>query len=470
MSLRLVSAIVVAAFVLPTWACRKPAKVILTKDQRSRIEENILKERPQPKVAVNANFGDNIMLLGVDLSSDRVKPGEQVTITWYWEALRETPGEWKVFGHLELPGGKRMLLDHTPVGELYPIFQWKKGEIIRDIQRFVVDADTKPGVAVLWAGIFNEEIYRERGGGDRMNVVNKDKVTHDGDNRVKVVQFTVVEGGEASQASRPLVLKAYKASGPVKVDGQAHEPDWAAVITSAPFQLASRGAADAQRSTTVKALYDDKALYFFFHVLDKAIEATLKDRDSELWKEDVVEIYLDPGADGKDYVELQVSPANVVFDAQFKSHRTPDWKEARAWNLQGLETAVVVSGTLNKPDDQDTSYDVEVAVPFAALTGLAKVPPEPGTTMRVNFFRMDAEGGKIVGAQAFSPAGNDFHDLTKAGTLEFAGQRPGAAEAPIAPAAGSQPLRVQVSPSVVKAATSLRQPPLEARPPRPPVK
>ena len=137
--------VLVAMVMIAGIGCRKPAKLILTKDQRVRIQENILKEAPKPKYVLNANFGDNIKLIGMDLSADKVRAGETMTVTYYWECLKEVPGEWKVFVHLELPAGKRMILDHHPMGELYPIRIWKKGDIVKDVQRFAVAADTKSG-------------------------------------------------------------------------------------------------------------------------------------------------------------------------------------------------------------------------------------------------------------------------------------------------------------------------------------
>jgi hypothetical protein len=420
MSSRKVALLLTALIVALGAGCRKPAKVILTKDQRSRIDENILKEAPKTKSALDANFNDSIKLIGVDVSADKVKAGDAMSVTYYWECLKETAGEWKVFVHLEGPGGKRMVLDHVPVGELYPIAQWKKGDIIRDVQKFTLDADVKSGTATVWGGIFNEEIYREQGGGDRMKLVNKDKVPNDGDNRVRMITFAV-EGKEAATPPKPAAaLKAFKAMTAPVVDGKLDEPSWQTAASSSPFAGADGRAADAANATTVRTLWDDKNLYVGFHVLDKSIESTFKSRDDELWTQDVVEVYLDALADGKDYIELQVSPANVVFDALFKTHRTPDWKESKSFSIEGLQTAAVVTGTLNKAGDEDTSYDVELAVPLAAIPGLAKVPPDPGTTMRVNFFRMEAKDGKVIAAFAYSPTGGDFHDLSRAGMLEFA--------------------------------------------------
>lgn len=398
------------------YSCRKPAKFVLTKDQRARIEENILKEPPKPKFALDANFGDNIILIGADIKPEKIKPGDTVEVTYYWKCLKETPGEWKVFVHLELPGGKRMNLDHNPVGELYPISQWKKDEIIKDVQRFTIDSDVRSGMAILWGGIFNEEIYREQGGGDRMKLINKDKVPNDGDNRVRILQF-MIEGEEKETSSPSKILKVAKVVLPVTVDGKIDEKEWA--NADMVTLLTADGKKVDTDPTTVKTLWDDKGLYFAFHCPDNMIESSYKNRDDELWNNDVVEIYLDGGSDGKDYLEVQVSPANIVFDALFKVRRTPDWKEARKHNIEGLQTAVSVVGTLNNPKDSDTYYDVEVFVPFNAIPGLAKIPPDSDTKITCNFFRMDAKEGKVVLAYAFSPTGGDFHDLSKGAFVQL---------------------------------------------------
>lgn len=426
--------VLVLFVIVSSVGCRKPAKLVLTKDQRARIQENILAEAPKPKSPINANFGDNIRLLGVDLSAERVRPGETMSVTYYWECLREVPGEWKVFVHLEMPGGRRMVLDHHPVGELYPIANWKKGEIIRDIQRFVVAEDAKPGRATLWTGIFNEAIYREQGGGDRMEIRNPDQVPNDGDNRVRAADFLLISGGESAVTEAPVLVAR---RGTVQVDGILDDSAWSVAERSVPFRSADGSEAPSDLSTIVMAAWDDTSLYLAFSVRDPAIETPYKDRDGELWNSDAVEVFLDPGADGKDYLEIQVSPANVVFDALFASHRSPDWTQARSFNLAGLRTAVKVTGTLNRTGDQDSGWDVEMAIPFADLPGLGKAPPDHESTLRANFFRIEARDGKVEGAQAFSPAAGDFHDLSKAGLIRFH------TDEAIAPAALAPLLKVQ---------------------------
>lgn len=437
-------------------ACRKPAKVILTKDQRIRIQENVLTEAPTPKHLLNANFSDMIRLIGVDLSADPAKAGEEIIITYYWECLKEVSGAWKVFVHLELPGGKRMVLDHVPVGELYPINQWVPGEIIKDAQKVVLDKEAKTGHALLWAGLFNEEIYRARGGGDRMTLVNKDQVANDGSNRVQAARF-LVQGREKSSRPAPRLLSGRVAE-PVVIDGVLGEAEWASGIASAPFQAAGGGAGDPTRAVLVRSVWDDEHVYFAFEVKDDQIGSIFTKRDDELWNQDCVELYLDGGADGKDYLEIQVSPTNVVFDALFNARRTPEWQKAKTHDVPGLKTAVTVQGTANRHDDQDEGYVVEVAVPLASIPGLAPLPPKPGDTLRVNFFRIDSRDDKVVGANAFGPAGGDYHDLEKAGTLEF--RAPADADS-----AGDPPTRAAFKgrPSVEPVAHGIRQGPVRSR-------
>lgn len=430
--------VVVVATCAAVVGCRKPAKLVLTKDQRARIEENILAQAPTPKIPIHANFGDNIRLIGLDLSQDRIRPGETMTATYYWECLRETPGEWKIFVHLELPGGKRMILDHHPVGELYPIANWKKGEIVRDIQRFTVAADTTPGPATLWVGLFNEAIYREQGGGDRMEIRNKDQVPHDGDNRVRAARFTVVAAGDNARNEAP-ILVARRTGGKVQVDGRLDDEAWTRGERSPPFGNADGSEAEEDLATTVTAVYDDEHLYIAFAIRDPAIESPYQNRDEELWNADAVEVFLDPGADGKDYIEIQVSPANVIFDARFETHRNPDWTKARTFNLSGIRTGVSVTGSLNQSRDKDSGWDVEIAIPFAEIPGFGQGPPNANTVLRANFFRIEARDGKVIGAQAFSPAAGDFHDLSKAGRIRFetgASAMEGASSTPGASAMG----------------------------------
>jgi len=76
------------------------------------------------------------------------------------------------------------------------------------------------------------------------------------------------------------------------------------------------------------------------------------------------------------------------------------------WDIAGLETAVHVDGTLNDPNDTDSGWTVEIAIPWAALTELTPdlaCTPRPGDTWRLNFSRVQWEHRVASGAYVKTP-------------------------------------------------------------------
>jgi hypothetical protein len=87
---------------------------------------------------------------------------------------------------------------------------------------------------------------------------------------------------------------------------------------------------------------------------------------------------------------------------------------------------VTVDGTLNKRDDKDRGWTVEVALPLEDVKGmdtsaaLPRLPPKPGDVWRINMFRLDQPEGKPQEASAWSPPlVGDFHALGRFGELVF---------------------------------------------------
>lgn len=429
----------IAVAALGMFGCKKPKKRILTKEQQTLVADSILAEAPKLERPLGANFGDKVELLGVEVEPKEPKPGQKASMIYYWRALDTLPGGWKVFVHLEQPG-KRQILDHHPVRDFYPMSKWEKGQIIRDEQPFDVDGGFKPGEATVWVGIFDEEAWRTRQQSDRLPLVNPGDVANDGDNRVKAFVFSMQEGsgGGADNNSKPPNRRppryyARPAGGPITLDGKADEPAWANAPKTRVFLRPDGRPASRAMLTRAQLVYDDEYLYVAFDVKDSNIESPFDGRDKTLWKADVVELFIDPGADGRDYAELQVAPTNALFDAVFSTHRSPKWEEAAEKNL-GLRSAVAIDGTLNQPGDEDKGWTVELAIPFADLPG-AGGRPRPGTEWGLNMYRIDQEGPRNMAYQAsWAPVGGDFHQLDGAGVLIFADAPPPAPEREGAPA------------------------------------
>jgi 4-amino-4-deoxy-L-arabinose transferase-like glycosyltransferase len=120
------------------------------------------------------NFENQVKLLGSDLSSDRIKAGETLTVTLYWQAtLGPTPLSETVFTHLvgqQNPASGSPVWaghDQPPLNNSYPTVRWAPGEIIVDRHAFVVPADAPPGVYQVETGLYSTEQ-----GGVRLKVLD----------------------------------------------------------------------------------------------------------------------------------------------------------------------------------------------------------------------------------------------------------------------------------------------------------
>jgi hypothetical protein len=427
-----------AACILLSAGCRKPRKFVRTQHQQGLVNEAIMTEAPKPQFKVNANLGGKVRLIGADIEPAKKSPGDTVTVHLYWECLSAIgdKGDWMIFVHAEGPikggGMGRAIADHHAVEDgsggpgLYPINEWQSGQVIKDTKSFkLVDRSGRnlgPGELVLYAGVFDMDALLNRSKNVRLELTNPKEVKHDKGNRIEVARFAV--GNGAPQKPRPPFrapeMHVRKAISAITIDGKLDEAAWRAAVTSPALKHTDGTPASSQMATRVKLLWDDQALYVAFEIRDKSPESKFTKRDEQLWQSDVVEVYLDPGADQKNYVELQVSPKNVVFDALFKMRRKPDWKEARNWNLAGLQTAVqigMLSGRIKY-----SGWTVEMAVPWSGLGGAQGAKPSINSRWKANFFRIEKPGDfkhLVSWSSVADDHRPDFHNLSRAGHLIF---------------------------------------------------
>ena len=210
------------------------------------------------------------------------------------------------------------------------------------------------------------------------------------------------------------------------VDGRLDEPLWDELPS---LSLSPIGGAEARR-TAVQVAYSEQAIVVGAYLEDEHVWSTLKERDADLWTEEVIELFLAPeGADGP-YVELQVNALGTIFDATFEQPlgQSPDRRAAidqgRAWNLEDLQVAVHVEGQINDEDHTDQFWSVEMIIPFAGLPfGEADADltaPKPGDVWRANFFRFDRPADGSRHAYGWSTAlRGDFHQPDRFGYWVF---------------------------------------------------
>jgi arylsulfatase A-like enzyme len=108
---------------------------------------------PKPTHVVDAMLGDKIEVRGYDVSPEVVAPGGDVTVTTHFTAKKPLAERWRLFFHVEGPGGFRNM-DHVPVEGLMPLERWRPGQGIRDTWRIGMPPGSPPGTYSLYIGAF----------------------------------------------------------------------------------------------------------------------------------------------------------------------------------------------------------------------------------------------------------------------------------------------------------------------------
>ncbi len=107
---------------------------------------------------LDADLGGQVELLGYDLSRDTASPGDTLTLTLYWRALREMDESYTVFTHVVAPDGSTSgQKDNPPVGGSYPTDLWLRGEVVVDAYEIPIAADAVPGAHSLEVGMYVAE-------------------------------------------------------------------------------------------------------------------------------------------------------------------------------------------------------------------------------------------------------------------------------------------------------------------------
>jgi hypothetical protein len=152
-------------------------------------------------------------------------------------------------------------------------------------------------------------------------------------------------------------LNVYRAGTLITMDGNLDE--WSGA-DSATFSGTSSTA-------TASLLWDDTNLYVAFQVTDTQLNAiaTVRD-DSNLWRDDAIEVYLDTKNDrattmqADDY-QFLVNLNNVQADLRGTGGgKDPTWNAS--W-----QSAVRLQGTLNSNGDSDGGYTLELVIPWAQI-------------------------------------------------------------------------------------------------------
>lgn len=246
---------------------------------------------------------------------------------------------------------------------------------------------------------------------------------------------------EAADRALP-ELRCPRIRTPVVIDGNPHKAPW---LTIPPVWLVpsnGRPARDAPpadvaiaqlapaatpldprwrwQPTAVRVAHDGAQLYVCFQCVDRDIWGRAAGRNAPIYDEEVVEMFLSPGAEPTRYVELEANPRGAWFEARIDSpdRQRRTMRVDRDWVCAGWQRAVRVRGDLARRDNQHVWWCAEWAIPFAAL---GSAPPRPGERWRANFYRIDRAGDGQFSAWSPTLADPpDFHVPDRFGHLVFA--------------------------------------------------
>lgn len=204
------------------------------------------------------------------------------------------------------------------------------------------------------------------------------------------------------------------------IDGNLDDPAWQ---EAHPITLLDNNTGDSVKDTSVltwlKTCYDDQNLYLAFTCNDPDIWGYYTSRDDYLWNEEVVEVFIDTDNDPNTYVELEVSPCNVLFDSFITNPDNIDFVTTAKFDLPDIKTAVTLVGTLNVQDDTDRKWIVEMAIPFKNLIQDYNYHNLTKLSWKINFYRINRDKNKNTEGFAWSPTYSGFHKPAKFGTLIF---------------------------------------------------
>lgn len=182
-----------------------------------------------------------------------------------------------------------------------------------------------------------------------------------------------------------------KAAKPIEIDGRLDEGDWVKAPWTDDFiDIEGPDKTTPRYRTRAKLLWDDNYLYIAAQMEEPNVKATLTQHDSIIFHDNDFEIFLKPLATQSGYFEVEVNALNTVWDLFLNKPYREGGKADSSWDSEGLKTAVSVQGTLNHPEDKDTGWTVEMALPWKGFGSRLQVPrPKTGTEWRINLSRVE---------------------------------------------------------------------------------
>ncbi len=231
---------------------------------------------------------------------------------------------------------------------------------------------------------------------------------------LSVINIGAVEGKNEGENLPAYIV--YYTKDNIVIDGNLNEKDWVSA-PSVTFIFPWPGQLGIEQRTQAKLLWDEKNLYVGYTCEDIDITAQYTQHDDPTYRDDCVEIFINcnPGKSNC-YYGLEMNARGVLYE-YFKVPRVCLIKRV---DFEGVLIKTRIEGTLNKQDDKDKFWTLELAIPFSNFSELTKtLPPNPGSSWRINLNRWDGKGKRCLSLWSASDAWLDPHKPDCFGIITF---------------------------------------------------
>jgi hypothetical protein len=179
-------------------------------------------------------------------------------------------------------------------------------------------------------------------------------------------------------------IDVVKITEPIKLSGKLDNPAWSlASQIELNYEVTPGDNTPAPQKTLVKALYDDKFIYFGFQCLDsnpEQIRANISDRD-KMYQDDWVFVAIDTYGDYQRSYELCVNPFGIQGDLLATINGEDAsvdwiWHAAASKNENGWTAEIAIPfSSLNFPDNEEQNWRINVlrTIPRSSRTQISWV-------------------------------------------------------------------------------------------------
>lgn len=193
----------------------------------------------------------------------------------------------------------------------------------------------------------------------------------------------------AQTPQKPNVYQSYKIiDSEITIDGDLNDQVWKdAEWTDHFLDIRGPDFPKPYLNTKAKILWSDSMIYFGAYLEEPHIWAKIKEDEKIMFYDNDFEIFIDPNGDNHNYYEFEFNALNKKWDLFLQWPYRDTLKPDLAWNCKGLRHATKIYGSINKSDDIDSAWTLEVAIPIRQIASEIKA----NDVWRVNFSRVQWE-------------------------------------------------------------------------------